>query len=411
MWKCPNCETVNSTEKCMVCGREKPKYSANTPKVDEKAFCGNCGAVIDGEMEFCGKCGAVVNESDISNIKYSFCGNCGEKIPDYMQICPKCGQKCFTDTEDTDSKTDWKKIFIIILSIALIIAVAVAGILLYNNSGRNNNTKDTQNNTPQVTENTDMTSPEPTSSVAASDRDINDKATDGSNNDLVCIFVKSVNTALNVRSLPQHESALVGKIDSDTKNMYYYGDIQKGYGSDNKEHNWYYIETDDGIKGYVRSDFVVLKDSVKNNLNHAFTSAEASSVRKAMKDRAGNTVYYDANNVLDGDYNTCWAMDLSTGIEPSITIFLGSKQIISGLKFSNGYFKSKEVYEKNRKITKIQVVYDGGSMIYDCDSDGYQIMQNVKFSNVVESDFITINILNSTSAECDDICISEIEVY
>ena len=89
MWKCPNCETVNSTEKCIVCGRQEPKYSANI----QQMVCVNCGAKLEYGMDFCGECGAPQTKTKVN---YIFCGNCGEKSLDSLQICTKCGQKLHT---------------------------------------------------------------------------------------------------------------------------------------------------------------------------------------------------------------------------------------------------------------------------------------------------------------------------
>ena len=414
MWKCPNCETVNSTNRCTVCGREMPSVNSNVQQTDGKIFCGKCGAMLEAGTVFCGECGSPVKRTDVSVGKFVFCANCGERMPEHLQICAKCGRKIYGDINEPETEEQPKNNFVIIAFIVIILIAFVLGILLYNKSenGDTENKEDKESSEPHATENVNTASPEPTAYTETKKKD---KPVEPSaeKEDLVCTFVKNVDSTLNVRSLPKHKSDLVGTIDSDAVNMYFYGDIQKGLGSDNKEHDWYYIETDDGIKGYVRSDLVIEKESAKSNsdVSHAFTKAEASSVRSAMKDTNGKYVYYDAQNVLDGNYNTCWAMDLSTNIQPSVTVSSESKQKISGVKFSNGYFKSKDVYAKNRKITKVEILYDGGSLIYECESEQYNIMQNVKFDSTVKSDYVTINILDSASAECNDLCISEIEVY
>lgn len=36
MWKCPNCETLNDTETCIVCGEKQPVPGAETPLYAKK---------------------------------------------------------------------------------------------------------------------------------------------------------------------------------------------------------------------------------------------------------------------------------------------------------------------------------------------------------------------------------------
>lgn len=69
------------------------------------------------------------------------------------------------------------------------------------------------------------------------------------------MFVKNVDSNLNLRFLPQHESALAAKI-TDNSVMYFYGEVQKGYGSDGVLHDWYYVTTSQNVRGWARSDLV-----------------------------------------------------------------------------------------------------------------------------------------------------------
>lgn len=60
--------------------------------------------------------------------------------------------------------------------------------------------------------------------------------------------------ALNLRSDPQHESALVVQVSADAI-LLFYGQMGEGYGSDGQLHTWYYVEAPDyGAWGWVRSD-------------------------------------------------------------------------------------------------------------------------------------------------------------
>lgn len=111
-----------------------------------------------------------------------------------------------------------------------------------------------------------------------------------------------------------------------------------------------------------------------------FKTATASSVRSSQKDSSGKLNDYSPDNVLDSDPSTCWAMDISTGITPEITLRADEKQHVSGIRFSDAYFKSKEIYMKNRRITEVKILYEGGYCEYKCtDNDGFQIMRDILF--------------------------------
>ena len=60
---------------------------------------------------------------------------------------------------------------------------------------------------------------------------------------------------INIRQEPTHYSPLVAEIDSRTC-MYFYGQTGQGYGSDGAMHTWYYITTETGYSGWVRSDLL-----------------------------------------------------------------------------------------------------------------------------------------------------------
>lgn len=68
---------------------------------------------------------------------------------------------------------------------------------------------------------------------------------------------------LNVRSRPKHDSELVERLFGGTK-LYYYGETNKGYGSDGIMHDWYRVEwqvsgTTEEKAGWVRSDLVTVQ--------------------------------------------------------------------------------------------------------------------------------------------------------
>lgn len=80
---------------------------------------------------------------------------------------------------------------------------------------------------------------------------------DGGNDSIY--FVKNVETGLNMRSEPKHDSALVYTVE-DRSRMEYLGENGEGYGSDNELHTWYKVSLN-GHVGWVRSDLVDQDDS------------------------------------------------------------------------------------------------------------------------------------------------------
>ena len=69
---------------------------------------------------------------------------------------------------------------------------------------------------------------------------------------------KNVEDILNIRSLPQHDSELVGEIKDKNEVLYYNGEVGKGLGSDGAMHEWYRIVSETGKAGWVRKDLVMV---------------------------------------------------------------------------------------------------------------------------------------------------------
>ena len=71
MWECPNCETINNSDFCIVCGQEMPPPVPDTPSVTPKAICRYCGQEMPANARYCTKCGMVtfgeINEKRSKN--------------------------------------------------------------------------------------------------------------------------------------------------------------------------------------------------------------------------------------------------------------------------------------------------------------------------------------------------------
>lgn len=82
---------------------------------------------------------------------------------------------------------------------------------------------------------------------------------DSNNEDEGQKLVKNISADLNVRKYPRHKSDLVAVV-SNGQLMYFYGEKEQGYGSDEIMHDWYKIYLENGISGWVRSDLVTEAD-------------------------------------------------------------------------------------------------------------------------------------------------------
>lgn len=68
-------------------------------------------------------------------------------------------------------------------------------------------------------------------------------------------YQKNVESSLNLRSEPEHNSSLVFSVNDD-RPLFFYGEVQQGYGSDGEIHDWYKVYIGDGITGWARSDYL-----------------------------------------------------------------------------------------------------------------------------------------------------------
>ncbi len=141
-----------------------------------------------------------------------------------------------------------------------------------------------------------------------------------------------------------------------------------------------------------------------------FENVSASSTR-GPDYSTGVAIYYNIQYICDGDFNTSWQSDRNIEMTPTVTFSSTRKQHVTGLRISNGYFKSESVYTKNRRITKILISYDGGSKTVDLNPNAYRIMQDVALDMPVDTSYVSIKVLDSVYGKWNDIAISEIEFY
>lgn len=142
-----------------------------------------------------------------------------------------------------------------------------------------------------------------------------------------------------------------------------------------------------------------------------FNKVEVSSTRGNDVSSKGEVVNYHSSYLVDGIMENCWTPNRHQDSAPWIILRADTLQHVTGIRFTDGYFKSMETYTKNRRIAKVEISYKGGSMIYDCTEHVFGQMQDVVLPIPVDTDYIKINILDTLSGEWHDICVSEIQVY
>ncbi len=143
-----------------------------------------------------------------------------------------------------------------------------------------------------------------------------------------------------------------------------------------------------------------------------FDWVTASSTRGYDTDSAtGEVVYYYPEFAVDGDMRTAWTPDRNKGSQPYITLNAHTEQYVSGISMTNGYCKSEKTYTRNRRITRVLIEYNGGSQTATFGIDSYRQMIDIPFNEPVNTDYITITVLDSHYGDWKDIAISEITVY
>ena len=83
--------------------------------------------------------------------------------------------------------------------------------------------------------------------------------------DNATILTANTEAGVNFRQYPRYASDVVGGTTG-YERIYWSGSYGEGYGSDGIIHQWYYVESESGSRGYVRSDLV-----------HEVTASDSSS--------------------------------------------------------------------------------------------------------------------------------------
>lgn len=227
-------------------------------------------------MRFCIYCGQKLNGDEI------VCPNpeCGRPVPGKIKINPVV--KSDTDPiepvgefrKEEDKKPTYFKYAVLVCVVICVISISIVvgkindkspdTSILNENSGEaitdgNEKVKEEINETEDI----NSATLEEEKSLS---EDFNDSVTEESMSSSI-MLVKDVTGTLNMRAEAMHNSALAGTVESVDTIMYYNGISAEGLGSDNQNHTWYYVKTESGVEGWVRSDLVKIKE---NNGNSPF---------------------------------------------------------------------------------------------------------------------------------------------
>ena len=125
------------------------------------------------------------------------------------------------------------------------------------------------------------------------------------------------------------------------------------------------------------------------------------------------TSYYGPLNAIDGKSNTAWNEGVDgNGVGEWIELSAPTKQTVSGIRIMGGYDKTQEIYYKNHRPRQVTITFDNGSTITGELSDSYNVVQDMKFDNPVQTRTVRITIDSVYEGSYyDDCCITEIEVY
>lgn len=152
------------------------------------------------------------------------------------------------------------------------------------------------------------------------------------------------------------------------------------------------------------------KEIASEDLGRLVESVSASSTLEEK------TITHYPENVLDGKKNTCWCEAAEGyGKDEYIMIRFSKKVALTELDFVNGYMSKETTYNKNAKLAKIKIVYDGGSKVAVLKDLSYSeaseldYTDSVIFDEPVETDYVQIYIKSVYEGTIyEDTCVSEI---
>jgi hypothetical protein len=141
-------------------------------------------------------------------------------------------------------------------------------------------------------------------------------------------------------------------------------------------------------------------------------SVTASATAPPGEDAAGNTITYDAANLVDGNPSTAWRVS-GNGQGVVITVRFAQPVRVTSLGFVNGYVKvdpsdGADRFPQNRRVARVNVLFGSGSQ--ELRLADTRELQRFPITRDPTTE-INIEILESTASTSRDYtALSEIEV-
>lgn len=122
---------------------------------------------------------------------------------------------------------------------------------------------------------------------------------------------------------------------------------------------------------------------------------------------------YYANNAVDGDINTTWAVrQKNKWQQPWIKLNSYNQEKVSEIVIDNGLKKSLDLYKANNRVKRARIQFSDGNYIIKDFPDDFNSKVTIKLPTPVYTKSITISIIYVYNGELyNDTCISEIGVY
>ena len=137
-----------------------------------------------------------------------------------------------------------------------------------------------------------------------------------------------------------------------------------------------------------------------------FGTVCASSVLPKWRD-----VTYGPANMFDDRLDTAWVEGVDgVGAGEQLTFIFDDDRLVSGISFLNGYHKSNDLFQKNGRITAIDVETSSGEQLTTevADDPGEQVRT---FAQPIRLKWITIRIASAVAgSKYEDTAISEMRV-
>lgn len=144
----------------------------------------------------------------------------------------------------------------------------------------------------------------------------------------------------------------------------------------------------------------------------AMTGAEATATLPKYKN-----ITYDAANVLDGKYDTCWAYSEKDDSGAVITLSSDESVTVRGIRLTPAYAKNNRIALANNRVKSIHVALsDGASYDFviepDIGADDYARLASFAFDEAHEVTWVSIEVTSVYPGDkYTDTCISEIALF